>query len=98
MRKRIVSVILALCFLCSLVLSAAAAQPWQVAYAKFLMNPSYTVEGNQHELEVYNFYMYDMDADGLPELLLPGDNILVKASHSMAFEEISEALVSLAPR
>ena len=28
----------------------------------------------------------------LPELILPGDRVLVKASHSMAFEEISEAL------
>ncbi len=28
----------------------------------------------------------------LPELLLPGDNVLVKASHSMRFEEITKAI------
>lgn len=28
----------------------------------------------------------------LPELIKPGDTVLVKASHSMKFDEISEAL------
>lgn len=31
----------------------------------------------------------------LPSLIHPGDQVLVKASHSMAFEEISEALLKL---
>ena len=33
--------------------------------------------------------------DRLPELLQPGDSILVKASHSMAFEEITQKLLEM---
>ena len=42
--------------------------------------------------EVYYFETRDEMLDKLPEILKPGDNILVKASHGMQFEKVVEGL------
>lgn len=42
--------------------------------------------------EVYYFETRDEMIDKLPEILKPGDNILVKASHGMQFEKVVEGL------
>ena len=46
----------------------------------------------ESEKDVYYFETRDEMLAGLPEILKPGDNILVKASHGMHFEEVVEHL------
>lgn len=47
------------------------------------------------ECEAWYFPMKDALLSVLPSLIHEGDNVLVKASHSMQFEEITEALKTL---
>jgi UDP-N-acetylmuramoyl-tripeptide--D-alanyl-D-alanine ligase len=50
---------------------------------------------SQIELEGYHFPFKDAFFERLPSLIKPGDAVLVKASHSMKFEEIADRLIAL---
>ena len=43
-------------------------------------------------MKVYHFEELEPLRGRLPELLQPGDNILIKASHAMHFEKLVEDL------
>ncbi len=47
------------------------------------------------EIEAWHFPLKDAFLSVLPSLIRKGDNVLVKASHGMHFEEISEELKKL---
>lgn len=50
---------------------------------------------SQIEIEAWHFPLKDALLSVLPSLIKKGDNVLVKASHSMHFEEITEELKKL---
>ncbi len=60
------------------------------ALAKYIFEGARDAGGN-----AYYFESKDVLFRKLPDLILPGDNVLVKASHSMKFEEITDALKKL---
>jgi len=69
--KRVIAFILVLFLIIgniNVISAANTITPWQDAYAKFLMNPANIKDENGWY--AFSFALYDMNKDGVPELLL----------------------------